>query len=315
MPRERSEQTRSSPVGRSGISDTGRGHVCPCGRQHARVRRRRSARGVFDQMKLEASVYEAFVAGKVTMDRDRKVVHYAGNCVAPVEVRRNAPVGGLFVTWRLRCRVCKNCLRAKQFYWARAAMQRTEETHTAGLRTWFGTLTFTEAEQREAVQLAFEKWSQDTGRSSAEWWSEPRCDERFRLVREVMTGMVQRYWKRLRKGVKRCERCYPRKPRKAGEWDHPPASFKYFLAFERHKSGLPHVHWLLHEEAAPILLKQLACAWPHGFVKIKVVKGTDIRRAGFYVSKYLGKAIQARQIASLGYAIKQSRPNDRTQRP
>ena len=115
-------------------------------------------------------------------------------------------------------------------------------------------------------------------------------------------GWVQRYWKRLRKGVRRCERCYPSKPRKAGEWDHPPASFKYLLVFERHKSGHPHMHFMLHETGEHITLKHLECGWGHGFVKMKLVKGDDERRAAFYVSKYLGKSYQSRQIASVRYA-------------
>lgn len=191
-------------------------------------------------------------------------------------------------------------------------MHWTEFTAEMGGRTWFGTLTVAPEWQRDAVAAAFAKWADSTGRSSAEWWDEPQCDERFRLVRDEMVGWVQRYWKRLRTGVKRCERCYPAKPRKkSGEWDHPPAAFKYYLVFERHRSGLPHIHWLLHETGDPILLKQLECAWPHGFTKVKLVKGNDIRRAAFYVSKYLGKAVQARQIASTGYAKHKSRPNDR----
>lgn len=184
-------------------------------------------------------------------------------------------------------------------------MKWTEFCADQGKRTWFGTLTFTSTEQEVALQEAFEAWVKETGYTAAEWWRDARCDERFRLVRKVQTEWVKRYWKRLRKGVKRCERCYPSKPRKPHEWDHPPASFKYFLVFERHKSGLPHIHWLLHETGHPILLKQLSCAWPHGFTKVKLVKGDNIKKAGFYVSKYLGKAVQARQIASVGYAKKQ----------
>lgn len=302
MPSERSEKTRSKPEGLSGISDTGRWSVCPCGRQHTRPASARQRRGVLDPSKLTQSVYDALAAGKATIARNRTTVHYSGNCESPIRMRRNASSGGVFVEYEVRCRRCKPCLRARQFYWARTAMDWTKFTADNERRTWFGTLTFTEAAQAEALQAAFWRWAETTGRSHADWWDEPLCDERFRLVREIQTGWVQRYWKRLRKGVKRCAACYPAKPRRSGEWDHPPAAFKYFLVFERHKSGYPHIHWLLHEMESPILLKQLSCAWPHGFVKIKLVKGDDIAKAGFYVSKYLGKAIQSRQIASTGYA-------------
>lgn len=243
------------------------------------------------------------VAGKLELDENRHVARFAGDCENPLEVLQNSDRGGLFVAYRVRCRRCKPCLRARQFYWARAAMDWTEFTANRGGRTWFGTLTFTPEAQAQCRDLAMMKWAEGTKDGTIpDWWSEAKCDERFSLVREQMVELTKLYWKRLRKGVKRCTKCYPKGPAKGRAWDHPPAKFKYFLVFERHKSGLPHIHWLLHEMGEPILLNQLSCAWPHGFTKVKLVRGDDIRRAGFYVSKYLGKAVQARQIASLGYA-------------
>ena len=300
--RERREQTRSYSEGVSGRSDTGRCHVCPCGRSHpTHGKRRETRRAPVEHSKLASRVYDALADGKAEQtSAARWVVNYAGNCEAPLPVKAYAASGALFTTTLTRCRRCRPCLRAKQFYWARAAMRWTESTARAGLRTWFGTLTLTQAWQDEILREAREA---DPAPDAA-WWDEAHCDERFRLVRNVLKGHLQRYWKRLRKGTKRCLRCYPTKPRSKdpSEWDHPPAQFKYFAVFERHKSGLPHIHWLLHETGDRVLLKTLACQWPYGFVKIKVVKGDEIARAGFYVSKYLGKAFQARQIASTEYA-------------
>ena len=59
---------------------------------------------------------------------------------------------------------------------------------------------------------------------------------------------------------------------------------------------------MLHETDGHIMLKQLKCAWPHGLTHMKLVKGDDLRKVAFYVAKYLGKAYQARQIASQLYA-------------
>lgn len=162
-------------------------------------------------------------------------------------------------------------------------MDWTEFTAREGRRTWFGTLTLAPEYQARLLEEARARWLLENASSSVvpEWWDEPHCDERFRLCRNVLKEWVQLYWKRLRKGG---------------------AEFKYFLVFERHKSGLPHIHWLLHETGDPIRLKQLSQAWPFGFTKVKLVKGEDTRKAAYYVSKYLGKNQQSRQIASLRYA-------------
>ena len=304
--RERREQTRSYSEGVSGRSDTGRGHVCPCGRTHRPTGRRRRSSPVSDHSELTARVYDALVSGKAErLEDSRWEVRYSGDCESPLHMKRNADKGALFVKYLVRCRRCRPCLRAKQFYWARTAMKWTQKTAEEGNRTWFGTLTLTPTSQAIALENARTEWLNSVTRSTGEvpeWWDDVACDERFRLVREELVGWLQRYWKRLRKGAKRCERCYPLKPRKAGEWDHPPASFKYFVVFERHKSGLPHMHWLMHETDEHIMLKALQCAWPHGFTKVKLVRGNDVRKAAFYVSKYLGKSFQARQLASINYA-------------
>ena len=297
----------------SGISDTGRGHGCPCGRVHPHQQgRRRLIRRPVAHSDLSARVYDATVSKRAERGEDgRWIVNYAGNCERPLPVPSHASRGALLVTYLTRCRRCRACLRARQFYWAKLGAARTVETRDAGLRTWFGTLTFQPEYQAIFHQQAMLRWGEENGGVIPRWWDDPKCDERFRFVRKEMLREVQKYWKRLRKGVSRCTKCYPAKPRADGEWDHPPASFKYLLVFERHKSGLPHVHWLLHEETAAILKKNLECMWPYGFVKMKLVKGDDFDKAAYYVAKYLGKSIQARQAVSLGYAkLPKSRPND-----
>lgn len=312
---ERSEKTRSTPEGSSGRSDTGRGHVCRCGRVHPKQRRSRAIRRPIDHVDLTRRVYDALAEGKAERGKgNRWTVHYAGNCEAPMVLRQTASTGALFAEYKVRCRKCPGCLRARQFYWSRAAVANTEATAERKGRTWFGTLTLTPEWQQEALRDARDKWCNLVANTGAipDWWDEVNCDERFRLHRNEVQLWLQRYWKRLRKGVKRCTKCYPKKPRSEQEWDHPAARFTYLAVFERHpgkkaggaglNTGLPHVHFLLHEgEGCHILLKQLACEWPHGFVKMKLVKGDDLTKAGYYVAKYLGKDQQSRQIASIGY--------------
>lgn len=289
--------------GHSGTSDTGRCHGCPCGRSHPKQGKGRRIRPPVDHGDLTRRVYDAFANGKLETDPTRHTIAYQGNCTAPLAVHSHASRGALIVKTLVRCRRCKNCLRARQFYWARTAMAWTEYTHKAGRRTWFGTLTLSAVEQDNLSTAAMWRWLEgsETG-SIPDWWEDTTCDERFAFIRKELTRWCQSYMKRLRKGVKRCETCYPKKPRAVGDWDHPPAAFKYFLVFERHKSGSPHVHWLMHETDAEIRKKHLQCAWPFGFTQVKLVDGSDVRKAAFYVSKYLGKALQSRQIASRLYA-------------
>ena len=157
-----------------------------------------------------------------------------------------------------------------------------EQATNNGRRTWFGTLTLTPSAQEEFVRIAREKWmlSDLSGGSSdiPEWWDDPFCDYRFSLVRDELVAELQKYWKRLRKAGHR---------------------FKYIVVFERHKSGHPHMHCLLHEVGDPITKRELQAQWPHGFTQMKIV--ADGRKAAYYVSKYLSKSKQARQIASTHY--------------
>lgn len=289
----------------SGTNDTGRGHGCPCGRSHppqGKFRLRQPKRS--DYATMRDRIYLARADGKASPGQGpgEHIVHYAGDCEAPIELRKAAdPIhygGFLHVTWRVRCRSCGPCRRAKVAYWALAAVEQTRLAAEQGRRTWFGTLTLRPESQRRLLELAEVKWLEKKAKSafgeasSEDWWSDPHCDFRFSLVRDEFRREVQLYWKRLRKAGYR---------------------FKYLLVFERHKSGLPHAHWLLHEQADPILKRHLQAQWPHGFSNVKLVRENSDRsrrspnRAAWYVAKYLGKTIQARQIASRGYRPSQRR--------
>lgn len=264
---------------------------CPCGRSHPTVgplaRRSRKPR---DSAGLISALYDQ---GRTFADADetgRVPLHYAGNCQEPVEMKQN-DTGRLFVTLRVRCRKCKACLEARRFHWGRRAERETHAAATAGLRTWFGTLTLNQAMQRELHQRALERWAAGQASSDIpEWWNEPSCDLRFSLVCQELLAEVQRYWKRLRKSR---------------------LQFSYLVVFERHKSGLPHAHFLLHEKGGKILKAALQAQWPHGFTNVSIVGGRSRRaaapeKAAWYVVKYLSKSYQSRQKASLRYGV--SRP-------
>lgn len=86
------------------------------------------------------------------------------------------------------------------------------------------------------------------------------------------------------------------------------ARIRYILVAERHKSGLPHFHALIHEVSGSVKYEDLRSQWHHGHGMWKLVRD---EAAAFYVTKYLGKAQDARVRASLRYGRQAAtRPND-----
>lgn len=275
-----------------GTSDTTEvGHGCPCGTSHPspRVwRRRRPSPG--DHARIVGHLTDAYASGKASGDPQRgsHVLHFAGQCERPIQLRKSASKGALFVTYETRCRRCPDCLRARMNYWALAAVNQTVQAHERGDRTWFGTLTLRPQAIAAIKVRVFEQWASEQGSASVEppgWIEQPECDFRFGLMRDQLVRELQLYWKRLRKAGHR---------------------FHYLVVFERHKSGEPHMHWLLHEVGGRISKRALQAQWPHGFTQVKLVNASDgsprsVDRAAWYVAKYLGKEVQSRQLASIGY--------------
>ena len=161
-------------------------------------------------------------------------------------------------------------------YWALASVQQTRQ---ALGRTWFGTLTLS-PDAQEHFLLAARMASRDP---LATYWWEETCDARFKAVTDLVYREVQKMWKRLRKQGCR---------------------FSYVVVFERHKSGLPHMHFLLHEQGEPILKRTIQQEWTLGFSQLKLVgakRGQSPEAACWYVAKYLSKSMLARVRASTGY--------------
>lgn len=254
------------------------GGGCPCGRYHPPHGVRKPRRLRASEPGLPVAAYEALCAGKAVQDgQGFWWLQHAGSCIRPITMSAHNHESALLAKRLVRCRRCVECLHARRYYWAMAALEQTRQAR----RTWFGTLTLSAASQAEMLTRARFN-SRDP---NAEYWDDPACDARFAAVRRELMLECRRYWARLRK---------------AGH------SFKYFLVFERHKSGLPHMHFLLHEQDSPILKRVLEAQWPWGFSKPMLVGGRSNQtvppeKAAWYVAKYLSKSEQARQIASKGY--------------
>ena len=279
---------------------------CPCGRSHpTKGKKPRSVSPEASRSlpgKLHKQVASAAFSGlgdvlengiwKLQLHRD---------CLSPVTVKRHA-FGEPYtrVHSDVRCRKCDPCLRARRAFWALAGTAQHQAALDKGLRSWFGTLTLTPEWQQTLLSRALAAYSAAPDGSEPNW-DDPACEVTFRLVRDQLISEIQRYWKRLRKQ------------------GH---SFKYFLVVERHKSGLPHAHWLLHEAALPIRKRDLQKEWPFGHSNVSLVGGrakraADPKRAAWYVAKYLSKSSLTRQIASVGYTniIRGHGPELYSQRP
>lgn len=253
---------------------------CRCGRVHSAAAppRRRLRR---PEERLGEKLYAALLRGDAVQDPRTRIwwVNVAGNCDYPGVM--NASDIRHVAKRLVRCRKCGPCRRVRRNRWAYAAMHQAEVSEALGHRTWFGTLTLSP----ESQEIMRDRARSASSVPNAEWWDDPKCDEAFSLVRDQLVSECRRYWARLRKSGHR---------------------FKYLLVFERHKSGMPHMHFLLHEQNGPIRKSVLEAQWPWGFSKPILCGGGSKRtltpkRAAFYVAKYLDKDIQARQIASHGY--------------
>jgi len=76
------------------------------------------------------------------------------------------------------------------------------------------------------------------------------------------------------------------------------APIKYLVVSERHKSGVPHFHILVHEQRPnAVTHANLKHAWQAGFSHFKLA---DPKAAG-YVAKYISKDALARVRASEHY--------------
>lgn len=271
---------------------------CPCGRSHPTQGKPHSVRRPSDTARLVEALYDQGVTVADADDTGRMPLHYAGNCQRPVVMKQN-DVTRLFTATAVRCRRCKACLEARKYHWGRRAERETALCAAAGLRTWFGTLTFRPDANVELQHRAWSRlgeipeWFEQTEKRS--YFCEKRqrrieyeayvCDRRFELMRDEALDEVKKFWKRLRNSGHK---------------------FSYLCVFERHRSGEPHVHFLLHEKVAPIRKRELQAHWPLGHTNVSIVGGSSARsaapdKAAWYVVKYLSKAVQARQVASLRY--------------
>lgn len=240
-------------------------------------RERKSAK-LYETRHVSAVAASAIGSGLTFVSPVRGDWDIAGGCTnsRPIEMlgatpgaRGRGPLYGL--TMHVRCRRCAWCLRRRGGLWAHRAV---EEMSGPG-RTWMATFTASPANHymlrvRASARL----------RSRAVDFDSLPARERFAELAMEFGAELTKYWKRLRKNTG--------------------AKFRYILVAERHKSGLPHFHALIHEQPGPAQLRHatLTAGFGLGYTKFKLCQGV---KAAWYVTKYLTKSAEARIRASLHY--------------
>lgn len=231
-----------------------------------------------------ARAVQAIVEGRARPEGRRILVSAEGACEAPVgfsatytqpdwDGRRQLPSAiTQLMEGEGRCRLCPACLRARRRLWTARAMVEVRQAP----RTWFGTLTLApDARQRlmASAQVRCHRGGYDLDQCPPH--------ERFReYCREVCRDLTK-WSKRVRANSR--------------------TQLRLLQVFEKHQSGDPHMHLLVHEAGAlPVRKAVLREAWTLGFSQWKLVE-TGNNRAVYYVCKYLAKDSCARVRASIGY--------------
>lgn len=218
---------------------------------------------------LRAVATSLVVNGNAVVSTGHRVTRRLdGDCEAPIHSEEVAGTGPrLFLDTFVRCRKCPACLRQRRRVWLARA---TTETGMAP-RTWMVTLTADPQQHYLMLCRALVRLS--------EAGPDPRTDSEAAIFK----GRADEFGKEVTKWLKRV--------RATG------ARFTYLMVVEAHKSGLPHVHLLIHDQSATTY-RALTGAWRWGFAHAKLVEGPSGAR---YVTKYLVKSMMARVRASLNY--------------
>lgn len=230
-------------------------------------------------------------SGSMSVDWD-----ISGNCEQPVAVElkgrqrlyreKYVSVTGSrpetrprFVDMFVRCRKCRTCLAAKAAQWRLRASGEYRQSE----RTWLCTFTLDPASHNQMLFRAHSRL-----RKAGVKIGELSDDEQFLEREKESFREVQLWMKRLRKN--------------SG------SSLRYLAITEKHKSGLPHYHVLLHEtdpERPVRYNRHLKASWRLGFAKFNLV--SDVRGA-VYAVKYLTKSPVARVRASAHYGAAAAAP-------
>lgn len=154
-------------------------------------------------------------------------------------------------------------------------MHRAESEIRRHQRTWFCTFTLS-PEQHALMWMKACSRLRKAGINPSELSAERGFKERAAESQKLFSDFM----KRLRKKGK--------------------SQVRYLLVVESHKSGLPHLHALLHEVEGSLTYRDISGEWYAGFCTAKLVEDTTDKSVR-YVTKYLAKQAVSRVRASLHY--------------
>lgn len=190
-----------------------------------------------------------------------------------------------FVELDTPCRKCQTCLWARQARWRGRARAEV----ASATRTWLATLTLAPATYQDVLnrcRVYLAKGGVDADGLPPDELFVMVVDELYSGAIADAMGLsardtVQKWLKRLRANSA--------------------APIRFLCVNERHKSGIPHLHVLLHEQDVGKPLRYdrvLKGSWRGGFASFKLVRDTA---GALYVAKYLGKELAAQVRASKFY--------------
>ena len=197
------------------------------------------------------------------------------------------------------CHKCEWCLKQRTKLWTARAIAECQMAE----RTWFGTITLSP----DAAHLALSRARARESAQGVDFESLPES-ERFALWNRQIQVEITKWLKRLRMEALRAA---------GAEYSGIQQPFRYLLVVERHASGVPHYHALIHETRPdiPVRKRMLDQQWRMGFTHFRLVdeafpedtwaSGSYVAPSGsrpaHYVCKYLSKDALARVRASTAY--------------
>lgn len=192
---------------------------------------------------------------------------------------------------KVRCRSCYNCLRLRGHEWTQRAISEIKSAE----RTWFGTMTLASPMHMRSYYIA----RKAAARAGVDFDGLPP-NEQFARRHRVISRWLTLWMKKVRKATRDK---WDRDCKAVGQCpiDGPPR-LRLMIVCERHQSGLPHYHCLVHESAAYATSERvLRKRWGFGHSTFRVVDETRTANAAWYMAKYLTKSSVARVRASLDY--------------
>lgn len=216
------------------------------------------------------TIHEWDISGSCISPRTREMIARPDRIARSVAMGRGGGIAYSLIL-HTRCRKCTSCRKLTALRW----MQRATSEMRDSARTWFGTMTL--APESVVLLRSRARFRLATGGTDMDGLS---ISEQFEELGIELGKELTLYLKRVRA--------------QSG------APLRFIAVAEAHKSGVPHLHILVHEAdiEKPVRKALLDRQWTLGFTQFRLVPDA---RAAAYICKYLHKSPLARVRASVRY--------------